>query len=200
MKHAMIRLNLSVDLKYEIAGQASDFIFSIHAAQTAHQQIVAESLDIKPALNPVVYPNPIDGTRFMRLKAGPGVLAIRYAATVDIDHYVESPARIEEVPISQLPPSVLSYLYPSRYCQSDRLQRLATREFGHLQQGYARVQAIQEWVRLRTTFVPGSSTVSTSAVDTLVNPVGVCRAPERRFLRPILRSIYRRSGSLQNDW
>lgn len=175
MKLVMVRLSLSVDLKYEIAGRPSDFIFNIHAAQTAHQKIVAERLDITPPLNPVVYPDPTDGTRFMRLKAGPGSLAIRYAATVDIDHYIESPARIEEVPISQLPPSVLSYLYPSRYCQSDRLQRLAIREFGHLQQGYVRVQAIQEWVRLHATFLPGSSTVSTSAVDTLVNPVGVCR-------------------------
>jgi transglutaminase-like putative cysteine protease len=171
----MIRLNLSVDLKYEITDRASDFVFNIHAAQTAQQKIVAESLDITPPLNPVVYPDPTDGTRFMRLKAGPGSLAIHYAAMVDIDHYLESPAEIEEVPISQLPPAVLPYLYPSRYCQSDRLRRFATREFGYLRQGYQRVQAIQDWVRARTTFTPGSSNVSTSAVDTLIEQVGVCR-------------------------
>jgi len=175
MKLVMIRLILSVDLKYEIAGRAGDFIFNIHAAQTTHQKIVAESLDITPGLSPVIYPNPTDGTRFMRLKAGPGVLIIRYTATVDIDHHVESPAGIEEVPISQLPPAVLPYLYPSRYCQSDRLRRFATREFGHLRQGYQRVQAIQDWVRTRTTFTLGSSNVSTSAVDTLIEQVGVCR-------------------------
>ncbi|HTE15519.1 MAG TPA: transglutaminase family protein, partial [Burkholderiales bacterium] len=171
----MIQLNLSIGLQYEIAGQASDFIFNIHAAQTAQQKVVKESLDITPHLMPAVYPDPASGTRFMRLKTGPGPLAIRYDATVCIDHYLESPERIEEVPISKLPPSVLPYLYPSRYCQSDRLRRFATREFGHLRQGYWRVQAIQDWVRLRTTFTSGSSSVNTSALDTLTEQVGVCR-------------------------
>ena len=171
----MIRLKLSIGLKYEIANQASDFIFNIHAAQTAHQTIVDETLEIVPSLPPVAYTDAATGTRFMRLKADPGPLLIRYAATVDIEHYVESPARIEETPVSQLPPSVLPYIYPSRYCQSDRLHRYATREFGHLRQGYGRVQAMQDWVRQHTAFQSGSSNVSTSAVDTLIEQVGVCR-------------------------
>jgi transglutaminase-like putative cysteine protease len=80
-----------------------------------------------------------------------------------------------EVPIARLPPEVLPYIYPSRYCQSDRLHRFATREFGHLAQGYWRVQAIVDWVRHRTKFLSGSSNSSTSAVDTLIEQVGVCR-------------------------
>lgn len=171
----MIRLNLSIDLKYQIADQASDFIFNVHAAQTEHQAIVTEHLNITASSMPVVYRDPVTGTRFMRLKAGPGELGVQYTATVDIDHYVGSPALIGELPVSQLPPVALPYLYPSRYCQSDRLHRFATREFGHLQQGYSRVQAVQDWVRLRTTFKQGSSNVSTSAVDTLIEQVGVCR-------------------------
>jgi transglutaminase-like putative cysteine protease len=171
----MIRLKLSIELSYEIANQASDFIFNIHAAQTAHQKVVSESLDISQPVIPVEYSDTACGTRFMRFNAEPGTLTIRYAATVDIDHHVESPACIGETPVSQLPPSVLSYIYPSRYCQSDRFRRFATREFGHLRQGYWRVQAIQDWVRLRTVFMSGSSNVSTSAVDTLIEQVGVCR-------------------------
>lgn len=67
----------------------------------------------------------------MRLKAGPGMFAVHYDATVDIDHHTESPGRLDEVQIAQLPPAVLPYIFPSRYCQSDRLCKLATREFGH---------------------------------------------------------------------
>ncbi|HEX9390434.1 MAG TPA: transglutaminase family protein [Usitatibacteraceae bacterium] len=171
----MVRLKLSITLRYEIANQASDFIFNIHAAQTAHQQVVTESLDINQALTPLIYADTATGTRFMRLKAEPGPLTLRYRATVDIEHHAESPARIEETAISRLPPSVLPYIYPSRYCQSDRLRRFATREFGHLRQGYQRVQAIHDWVRAHTTFTPGSSNVSTSAIDTLIDQVGVCR-------------------------
>jgi transglutaminase-like putative cysteine protease len=171
----MIRLKMSIGLQYEIANQTSDFMFNIHAANTAHQKVIVENLDIHPASQPVVYPDTPDGTRFMRLRAEPGQLNIYYTATVDIDHYVESPVRIEETPVSQLPPPVLAYIYPSRYCQSDRLRRFATREFGHLRQGYSRVQAIQDWVRQRTIFLTGSSNVNTAAVDTLIEQVGVCR-------------------------
>lgn len=171
----MVRLELSIGLNYEIANQTSDFIFNIHAAQTGHQTVVAERLDITPPMIPVVYPDPGSGTRFMRLKAAPGLLSLRYTATVDIEHHVESPARVGEIPVSQLPPSVLPFVYPSRYCPSDRLRRFAAREFGHLRQGYWRVQAIQDWVRLRTVFLSGSSNDSTSAVDTLIEQVGVCR-------------------------
>jgi transglutaminase-like putative cysteine protease len=70
---------------------------------------------------------------------------------------------------------VLSYLYPSRYCQSDRLHRLAMHEFGQQWQGYSRVQGIRDWVQRRTTFASNTSNSNTSAVDTLLETVGVCR-------------------------
>jgi len=175
MLRRMVRMELSIELRYEIANQASDFVFNVHAAQTAHQRIVAETLEITPFATPLVYDDGMNGARFMRLRADPGPLCVRYAATVDIEHHAESPAGIEEIPVSRLPASVLPYIYPSRYCQSDRLRRYATREFGHLRQGYWRVQAIQDWVRLRTAFVSGSSDTSTSAIDTLISQVGVCR-------------------------
>lgn len=172
----MIRLNLSILLRYEITNQASDFIFNIHAAQTPQQTVVTESLEVStPALVPIVQTDTVSGTRIMRISANPGRLAIRYVATVDIDHHFELVNGIDEVPVSQLPTSVLPYLYPSRYCQSDQLGRLARREFGGLRRGYSRVQAIQDWVRLRTSFLSGSSNASTSAVDTLIQQVGVCR-------------------------
>jgi transglutaminase-like putative cysteine protease len=171
----MIRLQLSISLSYTVANETSDFIFNIHAAQTAHQHVVSESLDISPPLVVDVYADPIGPSRYMRLQAAPGQLLVRYAATVDIDHHVDAPAAIAESRISQLPSSVLPYIYPSRYCQSDRLHRFATREFGSLSQGYQRVQAIQDWVRGRTVFLSGSSNASTSAIDTLTEQVGVCR-------------------------
>ncbi|MEO8442572.1 MAG: transglutaminase family protein [Betaproteobacteria bacterium] len=171
----MIRLKFSIGLKYEIADYASDFIFNIHAAHTRCQTVVTEALHISQQVVPVLYTDATYGTRYLRLKAEPGELTVRYDATVDIAHYTESPARIAEVPIAQLPPQVLPYIYPSRYCQSDRLHRFAVREFGHLRQGYGRVQAILDWVRHRTKFLSGSSNASTSAADTLLEQVGVCR-------------------------
>ena len=171
----MIRLKFDIELRYEVIGMNSDFIFNLHAAQTAQQSVVSEQLDISPALTPVLYTDPITQTRFIRLQAAPGPFSIRYEATVDISHYADVPNNLLEVPISQLPSEVLPYIYPSRYCQSDRLGRLATWEFAHFQPGYARVHAIQDWLRRRTTFLPGSSNSNTSATDTLINQTGVCR-------------------------
>ena len=70
---------------------------------------------------------------------------------------------------------MIGYLYPSRYCQSDRLVKLAINEFGKLWQGHSRVQAIQDWVKRHVTFTSNTSNSNTSAVDTLIEQVGVCR-------------------------
>jgi transglutaminase-like putative cysteine protease len=59
---------------------------------------------------------------------------------------------------------VLSYIYPSRYCQSDRLLKLAMREFGMQRQGYGRVQGIRDWVLQRIKFAQNTSNSNTSAI------------------------------------
>ena len=171
----MVRLKFSIALQYDIDAPGSDFIFNIHAAQTAHQTVVSETLGISQALVPNLYTDPVTHTRYLRLKAFAGPLTVRYDATVDLDHYFAQPEQIAEVTVANLPGEVLPYLYPSRYCQSDRLHRLAVKEFGHLWQGYSRVQAIRNWVQNRVTFRSNSSTGNTTAVDTLVEEVGVCR-------------------------
>lgn len=171
----MVRLKFSIELNYEIDQPGCDFIFSIHAAQTLHQTVVNESLNISQSLPFNLNTDPVTHTRFLRLKAAAGPLQVSYDATVDIDHYSALPEQICEVPVASLPGEVLHYIYPSRYCQSDRLYKLAINEFGHLWQGYSRVQAIRDWVMNRVTFRSNSSTGTTTAVDTLVEEVGVCR-------------------------
>lgn len=57
----------------------------------------------------------------------------------------------------------------------DRLQAQAHQRFGHLPPGYARPEAICRWVHPHVRSVPGSSTGSTSALDTLGRQQGVCR-------------------------
>ena len=171
----MIRLSFAIALDYEIAGSPADFVFNIHAAQTPRQAVVSERLAITPPHAHRLQCDPSTGNRYLRLCAGPGTVAVRYEATVDIDHHRESPGHLAELPIAGIAPQVLPFIYPSRYCQSDRLRDFANREFAHLRPGYGRVQAICDWVRGRTAFRPGASNSSTSAVDTLVEQAGVCR-------------------------
>ena len=171
----LIRLAFTTTLNYEIRDTTADFVFNIHAAQTALQVVVAESLTTSQATQPYLHTDPSTDSRYLRLKAEPGPLSVCYTATVDIEHHLESRARLDEVPIARLPGAVLQYINPSRYCPSDAMRRFANREFGHLRPGYWRVQAIHDWVRLRTAFTSGSSNDGTSALDTLVGQVGVCR-------------------------
>ncbi|MDP9109901.1 MAG: transglutaminase family protein [Pseudomonadota bacterium] len=171
----MIRLDFSIELNYEIFDHASDFIFNFHAAPTAHQRVVSESLTINQDIASRLFVAADTGSRFLRLQAQRGALLVRYAAVVEIEHVVSVPEQLQEMAIADVPSSALQFIYPSRYCQSDRLYKLAGREFGHLPRGYARVMAIQEWIRHRTAFTSNTSNSSTSALDTIIEQVGVCR-------------------------
>ena len=171
----MVRLKFSIALDYEITEPGCDFIFNIHAAQTQAQVIVSESLTLSQPLLTTMYVDPVLHTRFLRLKANGGPLSVHYDAVVDINHLTAQADLISEVPVAHLPGPVLPYLYPSRYCPSDRLHRLAVNEFGGLYQGYSRVQAIRDWVTSRVKFQSNSSNGNTTAIDTLVDRVGVCR-------------------------
>jgi transglutaminase-like putative cysteine protease len=171
----MIRLRLSLELDYDIAAPGCDFIFNIHAAHTERQRVVEEALTLSQDVLSKVETDPATGNRYLRVSAMPGHLKVGYGATVELEHHFGQPGQIGEVPVARLPAQVLSYIYPSRYCQSDRLHRLAMREFGQQWQGYSRVQGIRDWVLQRTTFASNTSTSNTSAVDTLLETVGVCR-------------------------
>ena len=80
-----------------------------------------------------------------------------------------------EVRPADLPLDILYYLYPSRYCQSDRLLRFVAAEFGDLVPGYSRVTAICNWIYDNVLYLSGSSDSLTSACDTAIERVGVCR-------------------------
>jgi transglutaminase-like putative cysteine protease len=171
----MIRIELHVELSYEVDAQGADFVFNIHAAKTLCQTIAAESLVISQLVPSQIHTDPATGNRYLRLRALPGQLKLSYMATVDITHHVADPAQLAEVPVHLLPPDVMGYLYPSRYCQSDRLVKFAINEFGTLWRGHSRVEAIQAWVRRHVTFTSNTSNSNTSAVDTLIEQVGICR-------------------------
>ncbi|OCS48500.1 transglutaminase-like domain-containing protein [Ralstonia pickettii] len=171
----MVRMQYSICLTYAIHDQAADFIFNFHAAQTARQTIVAESLQLTPAVRTKLQTEPGLRNRHLRLRAPRGDLAINYVATVDLHHLLTPPQSLFEVGVADLPLDVIPFLAPSRYCESDRLMGFARREFGGHQRGYALVLAIRDWVCRYVEFTPQSTNERTSAVGTLVDRQGVCR-------------------------
>lgn len=171
----MIRLRLDLGLNYDVVAPGADFIFNVHPALTSCQSVTDEHFELSQSIPFEMFREEATGNRYVRLRALPGPLRVSYHALIEIQHDLTDASSISEVPVSRLPASVLRYIYPSRYCQSDRLTKLAIREFGHLWQGYGRVQAIQQWVQQRVTFTSNTSTSNTSAIDTLIEQVGVCR-------------------------
>jgi transglutaminase-like putative cysteine protease len=171
----MIRLRLSLELDYEVFDPGCDFIFNIHAAHTRRQHVVEESLSLNQNVATKVETDPATLNRYLRLSARPGPLHVTYRATVDLLHFMAQAEQVPEVPVARLPAQVLGYIYPSRYCQSDRLLKFAMREFGQQRHGHSRVQGIRDWVLLHTRFTQNTSDSNTSAIDTLLETVGVCR-------------------------
>ena len=172
---APIRLRYQADLQYEVLSPTCDFIFNLQATRTAHQRVVSEKLEISQPVQPQAFIDAATNSRYLRLRAEKGPLRVYCETVVDLVHHRAPPATLPEVSIAELPADTLSYLYPSRYCQSDRLNRFAFAEFGGLEQGYGRVQAIRDWVQGHVEFVSNTSDANTSAVDTLVTRQGVCR-------------------------
>jgi transglutaminase-like putative cysteine protease len=171
----MTRLQLSVDLDYEVLQPGCDFIFNLHAALTERQRVLEEHLVVSQNVPWRVDEDPVTRNRYLRLSAQQGPLHVSYSTTLDVLHYRANADQIAEVPVAQVPANVLSYLYPSRYCQSDRLHRFAMREFGQRPQGYNRVLGICQWVQQHTSFTQNTTNSATSAVDTLLETQGVCR-------------------------
>jgi len=170
-----VRIRLGVDLSYRIGEPGADFVFNIHPAITPCQKVSSERLRINQAVVPEIHTDACTGNRYMRLHALPGELTVAYRGTVDLRHHRAEPAQLREIPIHELPHESRGYIYPSRYCESDKLHRAALRQFGHLPQGYPRVQAIMQWVERQIVYTPNASDPSTSAVDTFIQQVGVCR-------------------------
>lgn len=164
-----------MQLQYDVLETGTDFIFNIQAARTRHQYVCSERLQISQAVLPWTYLDPVTHGRYLRLQAGAGPLRVSYDATVDISHHRVAPDQVGEVRVANMPGQVLPYLYPSRYCESDRLNAFAIQQFGQLPQGYCRVVAILEWVQQHVRFASNTSDSNTSAFDTLTSRQGVCR-------------------------
>jgi len=153
------------------------FIFSIQAFRSASQVIVEESLVTEPSLTLEEISAPDSGSRFIRLKVNDiSKFVIRYQATVEIDYNTFHQRKLSQtVPVNKLDADVMPYLFPSRYCQSDKLQKLAINEFGNVETAYGKVAAITEWIYNNVEYRSGATNSKTSAFDTMTERVGVCR-------------------------
>ena len=111
-----------------------------------------------------------------RFTLGPGVTRIRYEALVDVETDLDAADPDAQSPLpADLPGDTLHFTLASRYCQSDVLSNTAWALFGEVAPGWARAQAVVDWVHDNVVFAHGSSTPDTTAVEVYVQRRGVCR-------------------------
>lgn len=74
-----------------------------------------------------------------------------------------------------MPDDVLTYLLPSRYCESDRFMQMAWSIVGDARPGHDQVARITDWIRENVRFNPDSPHFQLSAVELNQAREGVCR-------------------------
>ncbi|QJE95777.1 transglutaminase-like domain-containing protein [Luteolibacter luteus] len=166
---------IHAELHYQVL-QRSTVLLNIHALSNDGQKLSNEQLDITPGVQWEEFPLETGENRYIRLDTGDATqLDITYSAMAETKYTMVSHQEIHDVPISQMRRSAIPYLFPSRYCQSDRLGRMAYKEFGGISHPYDQVVAIADWIFNNIDYLSGSSDAETSAFDTLTQRAGVCR-------------------------
>jgi transglutaminase-like putative cysteine protease len=159
------------------AAVPSTLILNVHAQRGPTQTILSEQFSVEPRVKLTEFSvDDLTGNRFVRLETGAHKkLAIRYAAEVDCDFQTYRARAVEATPVAELVPSTIPYLFPSRYCQSDRLSRLAWDLFGSIENPHTKVVAVADWIHENVEYLRGSTNSMTSAFDTVTQRTGVCR-------------------------
>lgn len=97
-----------------------------------------------------------------------------YQAQVEVHRPAADLSQLGETPRSQLAGSVLPYLMPSRYCQSDLFLDFTATQFEGLTGGNL-VLSMSDWVASNFTYDIFASNPGTTATDSFSSLRGVCR-------------------------
>lgn len=170
-----MQFNVKAGMVYQVF-RPGTLILNVHVLRNSSQTILKESFRVKPFVRCEEFQSSSGENRFVRLETGKvRQLEIAYSATVETRLKMVSRQDMEAVPVSQLNQAVIPYLFPSRYCQSDRIGRLAWKTFGDLAHPYQKVAAISDWIFENVEYLRGLTNSETSAYDTITQRAGVCR-------------------------
>jgi hypothetical protein len=142
-----MRFEVSAKLKYEVLAP-STIILSVQAYRYGGQVVTEESFSSDPELKTLEWVAD-RGEKVFKVLDIPdkGLITLQYKAMVDNGCKQVLAKTLDEVPVSLMPANVLPYLNPSRYCQSDKLYKFASTNFGIKRDIPTRT--LQHMIRLR---------------------------------------------------
>jgi transglutaminase-like putative cysteine protease len=168
-------IRLGFDIQFEIPCPVPMIaVYHVHPSRRADLREPDE-----PRITPAV---PIDeykdsfGNVCTRFVAPAGKLQL-YNSTLIEDSGEPDPVALEarQIPVEDLPADVLRFLLASRYCEVDRLLDVACGLFAATPPGWARVQAVCDWVQANVTFGYHFASPTKTALDVYADRQGVCR-------------------------
>ena len=167
-------LNVRATASYDLANETFATLMVEPPSHSRTHQVRYERLVTSPTIACVLrrdfYGNPQRS-----ITAPSGLFFYDFSATIETAPNIAIARDAVEHPPQEIPAETMIYTLPSRYCQADVLTETAQRQFGALQPGGARVQAVADWVRRNVKYQVGSTNAATSACDTEKARVGVCR-------------------------
>ncbi|HEX8294752.1 MAG TPA: transglutaminase family protein [Chthoniobacteraceae bacterium] len=138
------------------------------------QWVTREEYALEPFV-PVVEFTDGFGNLCQRVVVPPGTFHIHAACCAHTADTIDVEPTAPFVPVALLPESSLQFLLPSRYCESDKCNALASQIVGNAPLGYAQVETIRQWIKTNLEYCYGASNASTSALETAESGRGVCR-------------------------
>ena len=137
--------------------------------------LVPDHLRCQPSL-PVTGYRDSFGNWCTRIVAPAGDTRLSCDALIQDSGLPEQPApHARQTPVEYLPEETLIFLLGSRYCETERLSEAAWKLFGNAPTGWARVQAICDFVHRHIRFGYEHARASKTALEAYQEGAGVCR-------------------------
>ncbi len=172
----LIRIGYGIDM----ALQAPTTVLAalhVHPSRAGDLQ-APERFTVTPALPYTSYQDGFDNT-ITRIDVPAGTRSLRLAShAVVADSGQPDPVLRDapQHPLHELPSEVFRFLLPSRYCEVDSaLMAFAWQQFGNVPEGWARVQAICDYVHRHLRFDYQQARANRAALQGWHEGVGVCR-------------------------
>ena len=170
-----MQLRLGCRLAYRLP-QPTPMIFTLNVHFTRVSDLIGrDDLRFDPPLPIAPYRDSF-GNWCTRIVAPKGTLRVSADVLVNDSgrpDTIAPDARQQAVP--DLPEETLLFLLGSRYCETDRLSDTAWQLFGQGPTGWARVQAICDYVHRHIGFGYEHARVTRTALEAFNERVGVCR-------------------------
>jgi transglutaminase-like putative cysteine protease len=170
-----LQIHVGFEMEYECPAPTPMILsLNIHYSHAANL-VQPDQLVTSPAV-PVSTYRDLFGNWCSRLVAPQGRFVLRTDALVNCSNAPDIVAPWEtETPVEYLPESTLVYLLGSRYCETDQLSETAWQLFGTGSPGWARVQAICDFVHQHIEFGYHHARRTRTAWETYTERRGVCR-------------------------